>query len=128
MGAAGEWTDAGFDPSLDYLFDGQPVPLPAPWALVPQAKRAALEAELCAEVSEGHPLFGNPVIAIARCEGCDEAVFSVEVGPVRFVMVHLTWRGSREQPPWPRTRDVALPLSRSLTVHDTDDVPRMPWS
>jgi hypothetical protein len=116
-GATGEWTDEGLDPSLDYLFDWQPQPLPAPWALVPMGERAVLEQELLAEVAEGHPLFGNEVIAIARCEGCDEVVFSVETDPVRFVSVRPTWRRSPEQPPWQWTRDVALPLSRSLTNH-----------
>jgi hypothetical protein len=102
---------------LDYLFDWQPEPLPAPWALVVLDQRAVLEAELYAEVAEGHLLFDSKVIAIARCEGCDEVVFSVETDPVRFVSVHLTWRRSPEQPPWPWTEDVGLPLSRSLTKH-----------
>jgi hypothetical protein len=105
------------DPSLDYLFDWQPQPLPSLWALVPLDRRAVLEAELYAEVAEGHPLFGSRVIAIAHCERCDEVVFSVEADPVRFVSVHLTWRRSPEQPPWPWTEDVALPLSRNLTKH-----------
>ena len=56
--------------------------------------------------------------AIARCEGCDEVVFSVEADPVRFVSVHLTWRRAPEQPPWPRTEDLAMPLSRSLAAHE----------
>jgi hypothetical protein len=33
---------------------------------------------LLAEVSREHPLSGARVMAIARCEGCDEVVFSVE--------------------------------------------------
>ncbi|SRR6266496_2633174 len=111
------WTDAGLDPSIDYLFDWQAQPLPAPWAWVPAEKRAGLEAELQTEVAEGHPLFGERVIAIARCEGCDEAVFSVETDPVRFVSVHMTWRGAPERPPWPRTEDLGLPLPRSLAKH-----------
>jgi hypothetical protein len=51
-----------------------------------------LESELLAEVSREHPLFGAQVIAIARCEGCDEVVLSVATDPARFVSVHLTWR------------------------------------
>jgi hypothetical protein len=110
--------DAGIDPSIDYLFDWQPEPLPATWELVPAEQRAALEAELQAEVAEGHPLHGAMVIAIARCGGCDEVVFSVEADPARFVSVHLTWRGSSERPPWPWTEDVRLPLARGLAGHD----------
>ena len=98
--------------------DWKPEPLPSPWALVPGEARAALEAELTAEVGEGHPLFGNRVIAIARCEGCDEVVFSVETDPARFVSVHLTWRGARERPPWPATEYLSTPLSRNLAAHD----------
>jgi hypothetical protein len=116
-GTSDGWTDAGLDPSIDYLFDWQPQPLPPQWALVPVDTRAALEAELRTEVAEGHPLFGERAIAIARCEGCDEVVFSVETDPARFVSVHLTWRGAPERPPWPWTQDLSLPLSRSLTEH-----------
>jgi hypothetical protein len=116
-GGSNEWVDAGLDASIDYLFDWRPEPLPSPWELVPAEQREALEAELTAEVAEGHPLFGAEVTAIARCGGCDEVVFSVDVEPVRFVSVHLTWRGGSEQPPWPWTEDVRLPLSRSLTRH-----------
>ncbi len=77
-----------------------------------------LESELLAEVSREHPLFGAQVIAVARCEGCDEVVFSVETDPARFVSVHLTWRRAPEPPPWPRTEDLGMPLSRRLAGHD----------
>jgi hypothetical protein len=92
--------------------------LPSPWVLVTAEKRLGLESELQAEVSQDHPLFGARVIAIARCEGCDEVIFSVETGPARYVSVHLTWRGAAEPPPWPRTEDLGMPLSRSLAGHD----------
>jgi hypothetical protein len=102
----------------DYLCDWPPEPLPSPWVLVTGDGRAALESELLAEVSQGHPLYGNQLIAFARCEGCDEVVFSVEADPARFVSVHLTWRRTPEQPPWPSTEDLGMPLSRSLAAHD----------
>lgn len=117
-GSSDDWTDAGLDPSIDCLFDWQPQLLPAQWTQVAVESRAVLEAELRTEVAEGHPLFGARVIAIARCEGCDEVVFSVETDPARFVSAHLTWRGAQEQPPWPLTQDLSLPLSRSLTEHE----------
>lgn len=117
-GTSGGWADVGADPSVDYLFDWRPEPLPSPWALVTAEKRPVLESELLAEVSREHPLFGARVIAIARCEGCDEVVFSVETDPARFVSVHLTWRRAPEPPPWPRTEYLGMPLSRSLAGHD----------
>jgi hypothetical protein len=110
--------DAGLDPSIDCLFAWQPEPLPSPGSWCRQEQQAGLEAELSAEAAEGHPLFGAKATAIARCGGCDEVVFSVEADPARFVSVHLTWRGTSERPPWPRTEDVRLPLSRGLTGHD----------
>jgi hypothetical protein len=118
MGTADEWIDGNLDPSIDYLFDWRPQPLPSPWALVATQQRAVLEEELYAEVAEGHLLFGDRVIAVARCARCDEVVFSVETDPVRFVTVHLTWRSAPEKPPWPWTGDVRLPLSRGLTEHE----------
>jgi hypothetical protein len=83
-------------------------------------KRSVFESELLAEVSPGHPLFGARVIAIARCEGCDEVVFSVETDPARFVRVHLTWRRGADSPPWPLTEELGMPLSRSMAAHDHD--------
>jgi hypothetical protein len=110
-------TTAGADPSYGYLF-AEPKPLPKPWILVPTAQvRATLESELRAEVVDGHPLFGKPVIAVARCGQCDEVLFSIEEDPVRFVQVHLTWRQGPERPPWPSTEHLSLPLCSSLTDH-----------
>jgi hypothetical protein len=112
------WADGGQDPSIDYLFDIQLRPLPDPWSRVSADARTALEAELRAEVSQEHPLFGKPVIAVARREGCDDVLFSVEEDPARFVLVHLTWRQAPEPPPWPRTHDVSPPLADSLALHE----------
>ncbi|MFG3255420.1 hypothetical protein [Streptomyces sp. NPDC048172] len=116
--ASQPWSDGGVDPDYDSLFDFTLEPLPAPWFLVPaHPGRATLEAELRAEVSEGHPLHGKPVIAVARCERCDEVLFSVEEDPVRFVRVHLTWKQGPDTPPWPMTEPVPLPLYKGLTEH-----------
>lgn len=95
----------------------RPVPLPDPWAIVPSALRAALEAEVKAEIADGHELSGLPVTAIAMCGACDGVVFCIETSPVWFALVHLTWRQRREQPPWPMTRRLTLPLSMSLEAH-----------
>lgn len=117
-GSSQPWMDGGLDPSIDYLFDWEPRPLPEPWVLLPDAQaREILEAQLRLEVSEGHPLFGKPVIALARCNRCDEVVFSVEDDPVRFVQVHLTWRQGPETPPWPATEYLSMPLADNLAEH-----------
>jgi hypothetical protein len=105
------------DTTVDSAFGWQMRPLPWPWIVVGVRERAALEAELRAEVADGHPLFGMPVVAIARCQACDEVAFSVETDPVRFVRVHLTWRHAAEPAPWPTTRDLSLPLATSLADH-----------
>lgn len=76
-----DWTDAGTDPSLDYLFDWQPKPLPEPWYLVPAEQRTALETELQTELGPQHPLFGQKPIAVARCAACDDVIFSIEAEP-----------------------------------------------
>jgi len=95
----------------------RPAPLPDPWVIVPSALRAAVEAEVKAEMADGHELSGLPVTAIARCGACDDVVFCIETSPVWFALVHLTWRQRREQPPWPVTKRLTLPLSASLGAH-----------
>jgi hypothetical protein len=119
-GSADPWADGGVDPSYDHLFDWVPKPLPQPWIRVPTPDRAGLEAELRAEVSAGHPLFGKPVVAIARCGRCDDVLFSVEEDPVWFVRVHLTWRTAPEKPPWPWTERLATPLAAGMAEHVHD--------
>jgi hypothetical protein len=63
-------------------------------------------------------LFGARIVAIARCEACDEVVFSVETDSVQFVSVHLTWRRAPEPPPWPTTQYLLLPFTRALAAHN----------
>jgi hypothetical protein len=65
-------------------------------------------------------VFGERVIAIARCGECDEVMFSVETDPFRFVSVHLTWRGVPEQPPRPRM------LYLNLQLHEVSPRPLGP--
>jgi hypothetical protein len=96
----------------------EPQPLPEPWIVAPADMRSPLEAELRAEVADGHLLSGETVTAIARCQACDDVVFSVEGDhPVWFAIVHLTWRRSREPVPWPATQPLRLPLAESLRAH-----------
>lgn len=79
--------------------------------------REILEAQLRLEVSEGHPLLGKVVVAVARCGLCDEVLFGVEDDPAHFVQVHLTWRQGPETPPWPATEAVSLPVADGLKEH-----------
>ena len=60
-------------------------------------------AELARELSEGHPLFGAPVAAIAKRSDSDDVLFQLRDGTGRVAEVHLTFQHP-ERPPWPRTR------------------------
>ena len=92
--------------------------LPEPWvAVATREARAVLELQLRVEVGKGHPLFGKAVIAIARCSGCDDVMFSVEEDPSWFVRVHLTWRQAPKTPPWPWAERLSLTSADSLTDH-----------
>ena len=103
-------------PLRDYSWE--PQPLPEPWIVAQADIRPSLEAELRAEVADGHPLSGEIITAIARCQACDDVVFSVEDDhPIWFALVHLTWRQSREPLPWPATELLKLPLAESLHAH-----------
>lgn len=105
-------------PSAHSYSGWKPQPLPEPWVVAPADIRPSLETELRAEVADGHPLSGETVTAIARCQTCDDVVFSVEGDhPIWFALVHLTWRRSRELPPWPITEQLELPLAQSLRAH-----------
>jgi hypothetical protein len=74
--------------------------LPAPWWVPDEAAREKLTSELLTEVSDGHPLFGLDTSVLNRCAACDEVL--IRVGEGDFGMVHLTWSGKSERPPWPR--------------------------
>jgi hypothetical protein len=78
-------------------------PFPEPWTYADQELRGALEGELSAEISEGHVLFGRDAAGVAQCGGCDDAVFAVQDVSIRWAVVHLTWSGHGEQPPFPET-------------------------
>ena len=61
----------------------------------------AYERELQAELGNDHPLFGVPVTAIAKHDGCDDVLFRILDGTERLVVVHLTWARHPEPAPWP---------------------------
>jgi hypothetical protein len=72
-----------------------------PWWRPDEASRDLLTAELRAELSPGHPLFGRIAEVQNRCGACDAVTASVAEGS--FAIVHLTWSGHREAAPWPQT-------------------------
>lgn len=64
---------------------------------------ASMERELARELAVGHPLFGLPMRTVARRQDCDDVLFAIEDGTGRFAVVHLTWIGGTDQPPWPNS-------------------------
>ncbi|MFJ3610414.1 hypothetical protein [Streptomyces hydrogenans] len=87
--------------------------LPAPW-WVPDDGMDGFDLELHRELSHGHPLHGVKATAVARCEGCDDVLFSIANQPFPWAVVHLTWTGREERAPWPMTTPLAS-LSELLT-------------
>ena len=60
---------------------------------------ASLEHELTRELAAEHPLYGVAVRAVARRGDCDDVLFRSALDD--WVVVHLTWRRTRETLPWP---------------------------
>ncbi|MFD7460499.1 MULTISPECIES: hypothetical protein [unclassified Streptomyces] len=82
--------------------------LPAPWWVPDDGNGMhGFELELQRELSFGHPLHGAKATAVARCEGCDDVLFSVANRPYPRAVVHLTWTGREERAPWPMTTPFA---------------------
>src|SRR5215468_583667 len=77
--------------------------LPEGWAHTSGDRARRLVDELWREVSPGHALSGVPIEAFADRDGAsDDVLFRRLDNPARFVVVHLTWRGSTETDPcWP---------------------------
>jgi hypothetical protein len=94
--------------------------LPEPWFVPDEQTRERLTHELLTELSEGHPLFDIRPEVLNRCSACDEVL--VRVGEGKFGMVHLTWTGQRETPPWPRYSDTGGYVATELAqlVHGRD--------
>lgn len=65
-----------------------------------------LYRELLAELGATHPLRGRPVRVIARSVSNDDIVIESER---RVALVHLTWSGAPEPPPWPYTEWMLRP-------------------
>jgi hypothetical protein len=101
---------------LDDYAGWQPESLPVGWALLPSERRRTVEAELAVEISEGHALWGKRIFAIAGCTACDHTL--VQTADLEWAIVHVTFRGAPEAPPWPSTTlfDARLPREQ-LAAH-----------
>lgn len=78
-------------------------PLPEGWVQTSRDRARRLVDELQRELPPGHALSGVPTEAVADRGGAsDDVLFRRLDNPARFVVVHLTWRGSTEiDPRWP---------------------------
>jgi hypothetical protein len=98
-----------------------PALLPAPWWQPDETGLAALLRELKSELSPGHPLYRLPVDVRSRCGACDEVLISVVGGT--FSLVHLSWSGRPEHPPYPLVtmigpyKDATLAQERHGATH-----------
>ena len=80
--------------------------------MLDERRRAQLIDELTLELSNGHRLFGQVLSPVAGCIGCDDTLVFVE-DETRWAIVHTTWKGGAERPPWPDSKvfDAAMPLA-----------------
>jgi hypothetical protein len=75
-----------------------------PWQPIADPDLArAFEDELARELSPGHPLKGLSLTAIGQHGGTADFLFQVNDGTGRVALVHLTWSGKPEAPPWPQS-------------------------
>jgi hypothetical protein len=63
-----------------------------------QQQIRALTNELIREASPGHSLYGMAFTVIGQSEARDDVLLKVDD---RWALVHLTWSGKSEVPPWP---------------------------
>ncbi len=74
-----------------------------PWSDIseyPEKHGEALRSELLREASECHILHGKELKVLAKREDCDHILVSTDE---YYFVVHLTWSGKREKPPYPMT-------------------------
>jgi hypothetical protein len=58
----------------------------------------SLSKEVRAEVSVGPPLHDIAFVVVGRSYARDDVLLKLDEG---WALVHLTWSGHAEQPPWP---------------------------
>ena len=75
--------------------------LPHGWFLLEGDSGRGFEAELASELPSVHYLKGVPVQAFAKDDASDDVLFRHVNEPDHWSVVHLTWIGKQEQPPFP---------------------------
>jgi hypothetical protein len=75
----------------------------------------AVTNEMRRETSPGHALYGIAFTVIGRSQARDDVL--LKVGD-RWALVHLTWSGKSEVPPWPRCVifDSASDVQQALAI------------
>lgn len=74
------------------------------WEVIENSKDYFKE-ELHKEINKNHILHGIEVKEIARREDCDDVLFLLLDGSNRYAVVHLTWKGKKENNPcYPKTK------------------------
>ena len=77
----------------------QRFPLLTPWQLLSAERAESFLRELHRELDCQHPLYGLSLQPVAHSGVADDVLVQGNDGQV--VMVHLTWSGRAEVPPWP---------------------------
>lgn len=72
-----------------------------PWEPMPAVRHGNHEAELLRELGQGHPLYDAKVTAVAMRGDNDDVLFEIDGGEGGYVVVHLSWSGRPEPPPFP---------------------------
>jgi hypothetical protein len=63
-------------------------------------QRELLRVELVKELGVGHVVHGRAFSVVARSEVNDDVLITLDDDGT-WALVHLTWRGTRDRPPWP---------------------------
>jgi hypothetical protein len=74
-----------------------------PWEGMPGIGHGNHEAELAREVGPSHALYQANVTAVGVRGDNDDVLFEVDGGRGGYAVVHLTWSGREEAPPFPMT-------------------------
>jgi len=99
---------------------------PPSWnATSPESSRCRqLEGELAAECGPGHPLHAAQTVAVAERTDQDDVAFYLLASDAeqRWVVVHLTWKGSHEgRPEWPTVARFHTLAGLQCTVRFEDE-------
>ena len=73
-----------------------------PWEPLSPDRANEFSSELNRELTTEHPLYGLSMTPLAHSTAADDVLFAMDNEEV--ALVHLTWSGRPETPPWPRHR------------------------